>query len=107
MTSTPVPGRAQRWALAAITSYQRAVEGRPSPCRFYPSCSAYAHEAFEVHGTRRGLWLTMRRLTRCRPFGPSGFDPVPEPAHDAWPGSAVPASADTDLTRSLNLHEDC
>jgi putative membrane protein insertion efficiency factor len=58
--------------------YQRAMEGRPSPCRFTPSCSAYAKEALEVHGTRRGLWLTVRRLSRCRPFGPSGFDPVPE-----------------------------
>ena len=34
-----------------------------------------------MHGTRRGLWLTVRRLLRCRPFGPSGFDPVPEPRH--------------------------
>lgn len=62
--------------------YQRAVDGRPSPCRFTPSCSSYAHEALTVHGSRRGLWLTVRRLARCRPFGPSGFDPVPEaPAH--------------------------
>jgi putative membrane protein insertion efficiency factor len=55
------------------------MEGRPSPCRFTPSCSAYAVEALEVHGSARGLWLTMRRLVRCRPFGPSGWDPVPEP----------------------------
>jgi len=62
-----------------IEWYQRAVDGRPSPCRFTPSCSAYAHEALTVHGNRRGLGLTVRRLARCRPFGPSGFDPVPEP----------------------------
>ena len=61
--------------------YQRAFEGRPSPCRFTPSCSSYAREALVVHGNARGLWLTTRRLLRCRPFGPSGFDPVPEP-HD-------------------------
>lgn len=63
--------------LRAITAYQRAFEGRPSPCRFFPSCSEYSREAIEVHGSGRGLWLTMRRLARCRPFGASGFDPVP------------------------------
>jgi putative membrane protein insertion efficiency factor len=62
--------------------YQRLFEGRPSPCRFSPSCSAYALEALQSHGTQRGLLLTLRRLTRCRPFGPSGWDPVPEaPSH--------------------------
>lgn len=66
--------RLLRW----VTWYQRGVEGRPSPCRFTPSCSTYAHDAIATHGTRRGLWLTVRRLARCRPFGPSGFDPVPE-----------------------------
>jgi putative membrane protein insertion efficiency factor len=69
----------QRRALRWIEAYQRAFAGRPSPCRFYPTCSSYAHEAFEVHGTARGGWLTLTRLLRCRPFGPSGFDPVPEP----------------------------
>jgi putative membrane protein insertion efficiency factor len=64
--------------LRAVDWYQRAMEGRPSPCRFTPSCSSYAREALTVHGTRRGLWLTTRRLLRCRPFGRSGFDPVPE-----------------------------
>ena len=64
--------------VRAVDWYQRAMEGRPSPCRFTPSCSTYAREALTVHGTRRGLWLTARRLVRCRPFGPSGFDPVPE-----------------------------
>jgi putative membrane protein insertion efficiency factor len=63
--------------LRAITAYQRAFEGRPSPCRFFPSCSEYSREAIETHGTWPGLWLTVRRLVRCRPFGPSGFDPVP------------------------------
>jgi putative membrane protein insertion efficiency factor len=70
--------RPQAWLLAAISWYQRAFEGRPSPCRFFPSCSSYAHEALELHGTARGLRLTVRRLARCRPFGPSGFDPVPD-----------------------------
>jgi putative membrane protein insertion efficiency factor len=73
---------AQRRVLAGIESYQRAFEGRPSPCRFHPTCSSYAHEAVDVHGTLRGGWLALRRLLRCRPFGPSGFDPVPDPGKD-------------------------
>jgi putative membrane protein insertion efficiency factor len=64
--------------MRAVHWYQVATEGRPSPCRFTPTCSSYALEALEVHGTGRGLWLTVRRLLRCRPFGPSGWDPVPE-----------------------------
>lgn len=47
-------------------------------CRFQPTCSAYALEAFEKHGAIRGLGLTLRRLARCRPGGGSGYDPVPE-----------------------------
>jgi putative membrane protein insertion efficiency factor len=74
-----------------IEWYQRSMEGRPSPCRFTPSCSSYAHEALMVHGTRRGLWLTLRRLARCRPFGPSGFDPVPEAT---TPPSPSPSTKD-------------
>ncbi len=73
----PQPAWFQRRLLAAIDWYQHVREGRPSPCRFYPSCSAYAHESLLVHGAARGGWLTVRRLLRCRPFGPSGFDPVP------------------------------
>ena len=71
--------RIQRAMLRAIRFYQEAREGRPSPCRFWPSCSHYAVEAIETHGSGRGLWLTIRRLSRCRPFGPSGVDPVPAP----------------------------
>jgi uncharacterized protein len=50
----------------------------PSACKFYPSCSRYAYEAIGVHGARRGSWLALRRLARCRPFSPGGIDPVPE-----------------------------
>lgn len=49
----------------------------PPACRFHPSCSSYALEALEVHGAARGSWLTLRRIFRCHPFHPGGFDPVP------------------------------
>jgi uncharacterized protein len=51
----------------------------PAACRFHPSCSAYAEEALVLHGARRGTWLTVRRLVRCRPGCPGGYDPVPVP----------------------------
>jgi putative membrane protein insertion efficiency factor len=64
--------------VALVRAYQFARVGRVSPCRFTPTCSAYAIEAIDRHGTRRGLALAARRLGRCRPGGPSGYDPVPE-----------------------------
>ena len=62
----------------AVRGYQRLTAGRPSPCRYVPSCSTYALEALERHGAARGTWLTLRRLGRCHPWGRSGFDPVPD-----------------------------
>ncbi|MHB8379268.1 MAG: membrane protein insertion efficiency factor YidD [Acidimicrobiales bacterium] len=77
----PVPNRSRltRLMTGLISVYQRLTAGRVSPCRFYPSCSNYALEAIEVHGARRGSGLALRRLLRCRPFGPHGIDLVPEP----------------------------
>ena len=48
-------------------------------CRFYPSCSCYAQQAIEEHGSVQGCWLTARRLLRCHPWNPGGYDPVPPP----------------------------
>ncbi|HZX53074.1 MAG TPA: membrane protein insertion efficiency factor YidD [Ilumatobacteraceae bacterium] len=75
--SAPARGLSSR-LISLVKTYQLAFQGRPSPCRFTPSCSSYAVEALAVHGTARGLWLTIRRFVRCRPFGPSGYEPVPE-----------------------------
>ncbi len=49
----------------------------PPMCRFHPSCSVYAMGAISVHGPLRGTWLAARRVVRCHPFNPGGFDPVP------------------------------
>jgi len=66
-----------RWIVVA---YQAFRHGRPSPCRFVPSCSQYALEALEIHGSVKGTWLTLRRIGRCHPWGAWGSDPVPEKA---------------------------
>jgi putative membrane protein insertion efficiency factor len=72
------PSGAGRLLVWLFTSYQIARSGHPSPCRYLPTCSNYAIEAVTRHGARRGLSLALRRLGRCRPGGPSGYDPVPE-----------------------------
>jgi putative membrane protein insertion efficiency factor len=65
--------------LGAIGAYQGVLSPLTySPCKFHPTCSRYAAEAIRTHGARRGAWLALRRLARCHPFGPGGFDPVPE-----------------------------
>ncbi len=61
-----------------IRGYQLAISPLLGPrCRFYPSCSHYAIEAIETHGGLRGMWLTIKRISRCHPWHEGGFDPVP------------------------------
>jgi len=67
-----------RALIGAVRLYRLLGSARPSPCRFQPTCSAYALEALERHGAARGAWLTARRLGRCRPWGGRGYDPVPD-----------------------------
>lgn len=62
----------------AIRGYQVAISPMlPPACRYYPTCSNYAIEAIEKHGALRGGWMAARRIGRCHPFSPGGYDPVP------------------------------
>lgn len=90
------------WALVALlTGYRIVVSPLLGPrCRFYPSCSAYALEAVQVHGAVRGSWLALRRLSRCHPFHPGGVDPVPPRAGRARLASGGRAGAGPEITRS-------
>lgn len=72
----------RRWprvlVLLAIRGYQMTVSHLMlTQCRFTPSCSRYTYEAVERYGALRGTWMGMRRISRCHPFHPGGYDPVP------------------------------
>ncbi|MFC0214921.1 membrane protein insertion efficiency factor YidD [Paenibacillus chartarius] len=63
---------------APIHVYRKWISPlKPPTCRFYPSCSAYALEAIEVHGPAAGSWLALKRICKCHPFHPGGIDYVP------------------------------
>lgn len=67
-----------RATVAALRFYKAAISPwLPRACRFEPTCSVYAREAFERYGFLRGARLSLRRLFRCHPFRRGGFDPVP------------------------------
>jgi putative membrane protein insertion efficiency factor len=61
----------------------------PDSCRFRPTCSQYAQQALAEHGAAKGTWLAFRRILRCNPFWPGGYDPVPRPGQR--PGHGVAA----------------
>lgn len=65
--------------MGLIRFYQRflsPLKGGPT-CRFYPSCSQYAFDALQKHGALKGSYMAVRRVLRCHPFHPGGYDPVP------------------------------
>jgi len=66
-------------ALVLIRFYQRFISPLlPPSCRFEPSCSHYGYEAINRYGILRGGWLAVKRIGRCQPFNPGGYDPVPD-----------------------------
>jgi putative membrane protein insertion efficiency factor len=68
----------RRIVMLPIRGYQKFISpALPPSCRFSPSCSQYALEAVSKHGALKGMWLGARRLVRCHPFNPGGYDPVP------------------------------
>lgn len=74
--------RGTGWLLrGAIRAYQLLLSPlSPPTCRYLPTCSEYAIDAVTGHGPLLGIWLTVKRVARCHPWGGAGFDPVPDPA---------------------------
>ena len=64
--------------MLLVRAYQLLVRPvLPPTCRFSPSCSQYSLEALSKYGALKGLWLTIKRVVRCNPWNPGGYDPVP------------------------------
>jgi putative membrane protein insertion efficiency factor len=66
----------KRLGILMIRGYRVAFAWLPSSCRFEPSCSRYTEQAIERYGLLRGSWLGMKRISRCHPWNPGGYDPV-------------------------------
>ncbi len=68
----------KKFILGAIRFYQKYISPMyPPTCRFTPTCSQYTYEAISKYGVVKGGWLGIKRISRCHPFNPGGYDPVP------------------------------
>lgn len=66
-----------RGAVGLVRFYQLYISPLKGPtCRFYPTCSSYSIQAFKKYGFLKGLWLTIKRVSKCHPFHPGGYDPL-------------------------------
>ncbi|MTI80690.1 MAG: membrane protein insertion efficiency factor YidD [Firmicutes bacterium] len=67
----------KRFVLLNLKLYQKVISPlKPRTCRFYPTCSEYSIQAVQTYGVIKGLWLTIKRIIKCHPFHPGGYDPV-------------------------------
>jgi uncharacterized protein len=98
-------GAAGQWSLLALVQLYRIFLSPflGGACKFYPSCSQYAQEAIALHGAKRGSWLALKRLGRCRPFTKGGFDPVPDSRLGYERGLASAAKAPLSAAGSAGL----
>lgn len=88
----PAPSRSwlQRALVTAIRAYRAVISPLFMPtCRFHPTCSRYAIQAIDRFGAARGSWLAVKRVLRCHPLHPGGYDPVP----DRFPGDRHPVNS--------------
>ena len=68
----------KRVVLGLLAFYRRFVSpALPPSCRYVPTCSEYMYQAVDKHGAARGVWMGIKRISRCHPFRPGGYDPVP------------------------------
>ncbi len=79
MTKRTIHSLVKESVIALICFYQHSFSILLGPsCRFFPSCSSYASLSIQRFGIVGGSWLAFKRFVRCHPFGPGGYDPVPE-----------------------------
>ena len=78
-TTRPVASLGLRWPLLMLIRFYRGAisPSLPRACRFEPSCAAYAEEAIARRSIPRAFWLILRRISKCHPFHPGGYDPLP------------------------------